>query len=68
MDYRRQQVFVSHYNSSAASVFDTMILLQPLADIACLNVFCGGTDVGDVLGLSELLINLTRSVVELVGE
>ena len=46
-----QQVLVAHHNGRTATVANAVFRLQPLADIACLYILCGGTDEGDVLGL-----------------
>ena len=48
MDDGLQQTFVAEHDSSAATVADTLGC-EPLADVAGLDVFCGGTDIGELL-------------------
>ena len=63
-----QQVFIGQYNGRAASVINTSVLFEPCTDIACLYVFGRSTEIGNVLGLFEVSVNLLVGNVKFVRE
>ena len=63
-----QQVFIGQYNGRAASVINTSVLFEPCTDIACLYVFSRSTEIGNVLGLFEVSVNLLVGNVKFVRE
>ena len=61
-----QQVFIGQYNGRTASVINTSVLFEPCTDIACLYVFGRSTELGNVLRLFEVSVNLLVGNVKFV--
>ena len=68
MDDGLQQTLVAKHDGGLATIFHPAFLAQPAADIACLYIVGRCADVGDVLGLVEVVVDGVGVVVELVGE
>ena len=68
MDDGGQQAFVAEHDGCAPSVLVALLVAQPRADIAGLNVLGGCRDAADVLRLAEVAVDGVGSGVQLVGE
>ena len=68
MDDGGQQLFVAQHDGRPSAVLVAFLVAQPVADIACLDMFGGSSEVGKLLGLLEVLVDVVTLAVELVGE